>query len=111
MLMTTGIVVVALKCRMAPGMLVNRGWANKENAQENHRAIESRGTHTTLLCCVAVCAGNPQKTGIIDRMPIPTDTSKAHLAARHAYAQSILPAYINDLENMRSFLSIAGREG
>jgi hypothetical protein len=111
MLITIGIVLLDLKCRMAGGMLVKMSRVNKKNAHENQRVIESMGTHTTLRCCASGLAGNPQKTGIIGRMPNYTGAHKAHSAVRHAYAQGILPAYINDLENMRSFLAVAEREG
>jgi hypothetical protein len=111
MLMSIEIVLLDLKCRMAPGMLVKMSRANKKSAQKNHRAIESRGTHTTLRRCASGLPENPQKTAIIGRMPNYTGAHKAHSAVRHAYAQGILPAYINDLENMRSFLAIARREG
>jgi hypothetical protein len=106
MLMTTGIVVVALKCRVAGGMLVKMSRANKKSAQENHRAIESRGTHTTLRCCDAALTGNPQKTAIIGPRAIHRRLRKALCRAYQPYGLSLLSSYFNGLENRPQFCSL-----
>jgi 5-enolpyruvylshikimate-3-phosphate synthase len=106
MLITIGIVLLDLKCRMAGGMLVKMNRANKENAQENHSAIEIRGTHTTLRCCVAVCAGNPQKTANIGPRAIHKRPRIALCRAYQPYGLSLLSSYFNGLENRSQFCSL-----
>jgi hypothetical protein len=96
----------SLKCPAAPGMLVKVGIQNKKSEQENHRAMESRGTHTTLLCCVSGLPGNPQKSGVIGPRAIHRSQRKALCRAYQPYGLSLLASYFNGLENWSQLCSL-----
>jgi hypothetical protein len=100
----------SLKRQAAPRMVVKSGIQSKKSEQENHRAIESRGTHTTLRCCASGLPGNSQKTGVIGPRAIHRRQRKALCRAYQPYGISLLASYFNGLENRPQLCSLLSGE-
>jgi hypothetical protein len=111
MLMNSGLFSQNLNCRTAPRTVVKRAIKNnKKSVKENHRATLNSITHITLRCCVALLAGNCQKTGVLGARRVSRGRSKALLSSPSAYAAVLLSSYINSLISRRPLAPTSPQE-
>jgi hypothetical protein len=83
---------------------------SKKSKQENQRAALIEEAHITLLCCIGVVPGDPQKTPVLDPRPVSRGRSKAPLWPTSAYMNVILSFYINGLISRRPLALALRRE-
>ena len=85
-------------CQSAPDELHKIKKANKEKlGRKSNHTGSSKGTHTTLRCCVDGAIENPQKTELLGPRPNCRGRLKALPWVQNAYGARLLLPYINNL--------------
>ena len=80
----------------APALKIGKGEQGSRRGKTNQSGA-TRGTHTSLSCCVSKVSGKARKTAIYAPRLISSRRRKALFCCIYAYDSVIEPSYFNNL--------------
>ena len=92
----------------APAHKIGKGEQGNRR-EETHRDGETRGTHTSLPCCVSKVSGRARKTAIYAPRSTSSRPRKAPFRCVSAYEAALEPAYFNNLTSRLIIPLTAGK--